>query len=315
MPYMTGLSEDTTQEYRINDFFKKSSIFVGNKFVVGFWGDAVQQAIDYMDIYSTEDPLKGGIPKEYKKTTVHSVLFDKWRSTYIVPDTENTEVDMKWACEGVKIPHAGAKTITDFNIDTDKSIAYPLVQGHEGAKTINLTITEDKRMMWYQFFNALQNQFFDPLILKPKSSFHRLGMYIGVLQGHQLENLNYDKSNTEKSAYRDAHDTGATGKQPQGAPRDYVLEEVPMQIFEFNSVVMTGMSDTILSNTAKEKMSFNVSIQCPNMFHGSFKTMGNFRGLRNNSSDKGRVSGTDSISLQDSHTYNHSAFVDTRMKR
>ena len=223
---MSVLNEtfNQTQEQRIDAFFSNSSIFVGNKFIVGFWGEYVNSALYYLLDYSNKDPLRGNIPKVYKNQNIYTVLFNKWYGNHVVPNSNDSEVDLKWACESVKIPSVGAKTRKGFNIDTTKTIDYPLIEGHEGAKTITLNIVEDKKMMFYQFFNALQNQFFEPLILKPKSSYHKLGMYIAVIGGHQMDNLDLIE-------------------REDGVARETTLEDIPMQVFEFNSVVMTGMSE------------------------------------------------------------------------
>lgn len=297
-----------SQEQRISSFFNNASIFIGNKFIVGFWGEYVNGALVYLNSHATADPARGNIQKIYNGQNIYSVLFNKWRSTHVVPDSSDSEVDLKWACESVKIPHVGAKIRKGFNIDTIKSIDYPLIEGHDGTKTVVLSIVEDKRMMWYQFFNALQNQFFDPTILKPKSSYHKMGMYIAVLGDHYMDNTNPSTRGPYDNSTKESHHTTTNLNTTNN--REVILEVMPMQVFEFNSVVMSGMSDTMLDNTTKNKTTFTVNIECPNMFHGPFKTIGNFRGISNNSSDKQFISGTDSAGINTDLSYNTREFED-----
>lgn len=259
--------------------YDTGSIHVPNKYVVGFWGDAVTGAIQYLSEASFNDPIF----KTKKDGELYTRRLLNWLSIFSPgikavehPDGKGLTVqpvnvvELLWACENVKLPGSVIpKFNTDIRLDTHKSIMYPLITGTNGPGDVTITVVEERSMMFYQFFNALMNQFFDVRILKPRSSFHRLGMYIAVMDGNQ-------------QTVREANGTDA-GK--------YVYDSVPMQVFEFNSVVPADIGTLSYSNAGEaKKATFQVTMKCPNMFHDGFKTMGTLRGLANNTTDSELIS-------------------------
>ena len=59
------------------------------------------------------------------------------------------------------------------------------------------------------------NQFYNPKVLKPRSSFQKLGMYIIILNGERFSTLD----------------------------NSHEISSVPLQMFEFNSIVPLGISE------------------------------------------------------------------------
>ena len=279
-----------TQSQRIGNFFDHGSIHVPNKFVVGFWGSAVTGAIQYLSDYAGNDPFLG-VNKRVKGLNLYTDILNRWLAIHC-PDLQRSSeasgttgldrstiknissVELLWACESVTFPGSVTPKIdSEMRMDTYKTIAYPVITGHSGPGEIQLTITEDRTMMFYQFFNAMMNQFFDPMILKPRSSFHKLGMYVIVIDGYDTPN---------KYGYKRDYIT----KDDNG--QDYfVVEDVPLQLFEFNSIVLSDIGTLKYGNSSDAKAAtFNVTLKAPNLFQDAFKTTANLRGLANNTSDK-----------------------------
>ena len=301
---VTGQSQylDSTQEGRIRKYYNNASIHVPNKFVVGFFGEYVKSALQYLADYCVFDPLRGQQKRVYEYR-LYSGILTRWMGIHC-PDVvvsqdmfsngyvrdmvdKVTSVELLWACEDIKFkPSITPKIKKDMIIDTYKNIKYPIITGHDGPGEISLTINEDRTLMFYQFFNALMNQFFDPLVLKPRSSFHKLGMYMIVMDGFSYPGLNASDSTTDE----------------RGEPRKAVVLESPLQVFEFNSVVMADISQINYGNTNEKKATFNVTLSAPNMFQDPFKTTGNYRGLKNNTSSDVALDG--GALSSDGFTYN-----------
>jgi len=257
MPDMPEIEK--SMEERIQFFYQKASILPNNKFLVGLYGPYVNQAL-----------LKMGRDAEFtsnvntQKFTEGNLVHKSHFSDFLKRHTNGTtklvgdEVELKWATRSVTIPTIQSDIIEDINIDTIKTIQYPLIKGHIPTGTIKLDIVEDRTMSIYHFFNALMNRFFNPKILKPKSSFQKLNMYIII--------LNQDVPDPKLN--------------PKG------VFDIPVQMFEFNSIVPTGMTDLSFSHDMPtKKTEFSISFKAPNLFQSSYKTINEFRNIRNNSTD------------------------------
>jgi hypothetical protein len=280
---------DSDQTARISNFYEQGSIHVPNKYVVGLFGEAVNGSIQYLSDYAVHDPLLGEF-KMVKKVRLYSGILTRWLNIHC-PDMTITQdvfsngnirdmvdnvnaVELLWACESIKFsPSITPKVKKDLKMDTYKNITYPIIMGHEGPGDITVTITEDRTLMFYQFFNALMNQFFDPLILKARSSFHKLGMYMIVMDGFSMPNMD-----------RIPNERNETSK--------WVVEDVPLQVFEFNSIIPTSISPIEYSQGSDKKASFTVTFSAPNMFQDPFKTTSNYRGLRDNTSANSMIDST-----------------------
>lgn len=289
MPVLNTLQK--SMQERVDLFLTNATIFKPNKYFVGFYGPYLDEAIAKL----TEEVNEMGrdTPKIQKNTAVHKKALDRWLKLYY--DSEEKVLDLKWACSNVTVPHVEPGTKSDTTIDAIKTINYPLIQTYGKTKIVKLNIVEDRNMMMYQFFNALVNRFFSPQILKPKSSFQKLGMYIAVVQedwvNSQGVNGTYNIVNEDRATIRDA-----------------ILEDVTVQIFEFNSVVPKGISDfTFSSETPTKKMEFSIGFEVPNTFQDSFKTT--FKGLRNNTADPVFLQPLDASTLTPDGKYNDSHFT------
>lgn len=289
---------ESSQEGRVRNFYQHGSIHVPNKYVVGLFGESVNGTIQYLSDYAVHDPLLGKF-KNVKGTRLYSGILTRWLNIHC-PDMTITQdvfsngnvrdivkninaIELLWACESIKFtPSVTPKIKKDLKMDTFKNITYPIIMGHEGPGDVTITIIEDRTLMFYQFFNGLMNQFFDPLILKARSSFHKLGLYMIVMDGFALPNL--------EGIPDERNDTD-----------HWVVEDVPLQVFEFNAIVPTSISPIDYSLSADKKASFTVTFSCPNMFQDPFKTTGNYRGLRDYTSNNTAIDSNMTASTSEKH--------------
>jgi len=203
---------------------------------------------------------------------MHRESYEAWKKNFFNKD--GNYVDLNWTCSGANIPKANSETEDgDYVLDSTKGIRYPLIKTHSKIQTLSLRITEDRKLMMYQFFNALTNQFHVPLALKPRSSFHKMSILIAVFTQHEGSGFgtNIPSNNTDKF----------------GAMRDNVnkdIRSIPSQIFEFNSAVLTNVDTLNLNNNNKGPLEYGVSFKVPNSFQNSFNT--SIKGLRDNTSDR-----------------------------
>ena len=284
---------ERSMEETINAFLSQGSIFKPNKYYVGFYGPYIEETL--VKLNQEAKQFNSTELKVQKSTNVSLNALKRWSSIHVDP-TQNL-VDLRWTCKEAVIPHVKPKIKESFTVDALKSIQYPLIESYGGAGTVRLTIKEDRNMMMYQFFNTLMNRFFRPQILKPRSSFQKLGMYIAVLQ-EDFITPKYDPSASKEN----------------GEKRKAILDSVVVQIFEFNSIVPKGMSDLKLSSAIPTKGSeFTIDFQVPNTFQGGFKTT--FKGLRDYTTDAEFLTALDEGTLRNGK-YIESAFEvnDTDLK-
>lgn len=311
----------TPHRDRIERVYNEGSIHVPNKYIVGLWGEAVVKAIQYMSDYAVIDPLIANSYKVSNDERIYSGILIKWLRTHcpgitITPASFNNEygrdiiqslhsIELLWACEKITFPGSVIPTFNDkIMLDTYKNVKYPIITGHSGPGSITLQIIEDRTLMFYQFFNAIMNQFFDPLILKARSSIHKMGLYMISLDGfdHATTDL-FD----ERDYLRGLDDNGQTG---------WSIADVPLQVFEFNSIVPESIGDIDYGYGEEKKATYTVKFKAPNMFQDAFKTMGNFRGMANNTTDKPllRTMSLDEIAVSKSETsikYNTGMFEES----
>lgn len=271
MPVVHSLEK--TMEERITDFYGHSSIYRPNKFLVGFYGEYVDQAIKKLESDSktmrNPDNRYNGRIKEFTEhnkkdlgTDVYNQALELWKTRHYFES--DSQVELKWTCSNVQLPSVQPTVESQLLVDSIKSIQYPLVMGHGGLQQVSIEIIEDRNLMMYQFFNALMNRFFTPQILKPRSSLRKLGMYVAVLQ----EDLVYPVGVKE-------------GRSRTESDKD--INAVVSHIFEYNSIVIKGIPELQFNNNIKEPLKYTIKFDVPNAFQGSFKT--SFKGLRDNTSD------------------------------
>lgn len=256
MPIINDLTK--TMESHINSFYDNASVYRPNKFFVGFFGEYVKMAVDKMEAKS-----KG---KQVHGTNVYEREFNRWKKTFYTtlrhPVTGKNEgqIDMRWACAGITIPHTSSEIDTTQYIDSLKSIKYPIIKGTEstGGEVV-INVREDKNMMWYHFFNAMNNSFYRAQILKPRSSFQKVSIYVVPVQ-EQFVN--------------------APANNENGVPRTSPIDFVTSQVFEFNSAVLKKIGSFEMKNDNKEILEYKVTFTAPNTFQGSFNET--YRGLADN---------------------------------
>lgn len=271
-------SIDKTMKQRIDEYYGSASIYRPNKFIVGFYGEYVNQAVAKLisDADTERYPSNryNGNQKVSLKTKVYRNALEQWKQKHYVQ--EDSMVELKWACSDVTIPSTQVETETGVLIDSIKSAQFPLVKSYGGIQQVSVTITEDRHMMMYQFFNALLNRFFTPQIQKPRSSLHKLGMYIAVLQ----EDFVVHNGNGEGSELENGSIRGVYTDNPGGSDLDAAVS----QVFEFNSIVLKGIPELRFENNIQDKLSYTLKFDVPNSFQGSFKTSA--KGMRDNTSDR-----------------------------
>lgn len=266
-PSFTSLYEDIST--RIETFYNNGSILTNNKYIVGLYGENVKKAIDKMS-----KKASGRLNSEETKTTpenslfkgrensliipktTYEIMFNRWKLTF-APSKDNDEVELRWTASKVVIPTTQAVTEATHAMDSTKSLWYPIIKSVGKTSKVTLTIVEERGMGMYQFFNALMNQFFSTQVLKPKSSFQKLAMYIIILNGEYIEH--------NKKTH---------------------IIDIPLQIFEFNSIVPKGISDlTFESGETPNIISFTVDFDVPNVFQGSYAST-TMKGLMDRTSDQ-----------------------------
>lgn len=259
---------------RVKGFFNDDpSIYIPNKYIVLLFGDYVSKAIQTMIKKFSDASQNGDVAKVAQKAS-----FDNWLKTHW--DENGQYVDLKWTCKSISVPTVSSETEdNEYSIDTQKNIRYPLLKGHKLVENITMSVIEDKRLMMYQFFNALTNEFYDPLFLRPKSSFQKLGLVIVPLMNHEIA-VDQDTRKSFPNFNAAAYNSNVTS----------IVKDTAAQAFEFNSAVLTSMGTVNLDNSNRSNpLEYSVKFKVPNAFQGSFSTI--LSGLKNNSSDGALLQG------------------------
>lgn len=173
-----------------------------------------------------------------------------------------------WACKDVSIPLVDIGTDIDesqgLRLDSIRNLKYTIVTKYSMDQEIDMTIIEQKGMIWYHFFNELGNVFFDAKLMTPRDSVRKLRMRIDTL-------LMQDQGAGDAStAYVNAASAYELGQQ-----------------FEFNNVVYTGGNNLDFSQDTETPMEHSVKFKIANPFQKSFKH--DFAGLKNQLHDDGFV--------------------------
>lgn len=247
----------------LNNFYRNSTIYVPNKYSVILYGPAVRNAMSVLRKSSeatrtdVKNPINGDGAtghrpidlesfKRWEHYHYHKSFFKEYSGYPFSNKTKsiNGAVHLKWACNNVNIPTLDSQEADDKEItmDTFKNIKFHIVGDADANKALTLSVTEEKGMMWYQFFNALGNQFFNAKALIPRDSLHKLSALVVPLISSEDDDIT-SRMKFEKG-----------------------------QIFEFNSIIYTGMGNTLkFSNDTETPLTYNVSFTCPNSFQQTFK--------------------------------------------
>ena len=265
---------DSMMSYYMDKFYHAARGHLVNKYHVGFWGPYVWEALRIMDRNAYADKYNITDVKTFKNTKDPwlKASFNQWADLFYSKETRI--LNMYWAAKSVKVGESTAKTKPNYSIDTTKGMAYELVLGDEGPKELSITVVDDPYMMWYQFFNALYNAQYSPLVLKARSTWQKINIAIDL----------YSEATTVQ---RSSTGQLATEKSP------YITDIALAQMFEFNSCVMKGAPGISMEFAKDSPYEFTVKFKYPNAFQGSFKN--HLRYLRDNTCDGTDVTATDKV--------------------
>lgn len=288
-------------ETRIQKFYENGSILTENKYIVGFYGENVKKAFDKMKRSAGNRLSAEESTAQFRTRKNGSIIADNtyskmfwwWASTFIPDwsDSDTKEVELRWTASNVVIPSVKPTTVKDFAMDSTKTLWYPLITGNQATDKIILTVVEERGMGMYQFFNALTNTFFTTQLLKPKSSFQKLAMYIIILNGEYVTS-NHTLIDVDTSIHRTES-----------------IMDIPLQIFEFNSIVPLGVSPlTFKQGDNNDKVTFTVEFEAPNIFQGSYAST-SVRGLRDNSTSANFLDGVTDSGALSGNGYDEDAFT------
>lgn len=254
-------------EYYLPKFYAHARGHLLNKYHVGLYGPYVDEALRVMDrnawadkyTLSSEKTFVNRPGEHYK----HDEFMDWLEMCY---DKESGILNMFWAAESVTIP--GAKADVQWAmIDSTKTMSYPLIKAVTQPADLQLNIIDDPYMMWFNFFNALFNVQFSPLVLKPRSTLQKINVMV---------DLYYEGITTAASHNPERKDIGWQMTKNGACITDLQVG----QMFEFNSCVLTAAPSTKMGYGEGSSYKFNVNFKYPNAFQGSFKDT--FRYLRDN---------------------------------
>ena len=260
----TGVKERGVIGRKLVDFYQTARGHLPNRYEVFLYGPYVEEALRVMDRNSFADKYQMTDVKVFPNTLDYykKNQFDDWFA-HSWDDKEKT-LCMRWNAKSIEIPGAKAKTEW-FMMDSTKSMEYPVITANDRPTALSLTVLDDSYMMWFQFFNALYNVQFSPLVLKPRSTLQKFNLYV---------NMYYEAITMGRS-----HDTRTFTNSR--ADVDPCITDVDVgQMFEFNSCVLKNAPQVTLSYDDDKQYTFKVSMEYPNSFQGSFKNK--FRYLRDN---------------------------------
>lgn len=234
---------------------------VTNKYHVGFYGPYVDEALRVMDQNSYSDKYDLNRLKRFPDSSdnFRKTLFNEWLE--MCYEKDSGVLNMFWAAQSIQIPSPAAQT-TQVMMDTTKQIQYPVVTGINTDNTMTMTVVDDPYLMWYNFFNALFNVQFSPLLLKPRSTLQKINVMVELFtEGLTVGN---SKATIEERA---------NGKA-------CMTDLVVGQMFEFNSCITLSAPSINPTYNSATPYSFQVQLKYPNAFQGSFKDQ--MRYLRDN---------------------------------
>ena len=261
----TGTKGHGVVGQKLVDFYQTARGHLPNRYEVYFYGPYVEEALRVMDRNSFADKYQMSDVKTFPNTLDYykKNQFDDWFS-HAWNKNDNT-LCMRWNAKSISIPGASAKTDW-FMVDSIKTMAYPLIVANDQPKALSLNVLDDSYMMWFQFFNALYNVQFSPLVLKPRSTMQKINMYVNMY----YEAITMGRSHDDRTFLKNK-DNGA----------DPVITDLDVgQMFEFNSCVLKNAPEAKLSYDDSNQYTFNLTFEYPNSFQGSFKKK--FRYLRDN---------------------------------
>lgn len=248
-------------DYYMPKFYSMARGHVINKYHVGLYGPYVDEALRVMDQNSIGDKYDYNRTKPFPGTTdnFRKTLFDQWLSMCYEKDTG--VLNMFWAAKSISI-NSPTATTQNVMMDTTKSMSYPVITSISCENTMTIEVIDDPYLMWYNFFNALFNVQFSPLLLKPRSTLQKINVMVellteGITVGNSMKSIE---------------------ERENGNP--CMTDAVIGQMFEFNSCITTRSPAIQPNYESSNPYSFQVELKYPNAFQGTFKDQ--MRYLRDN---------------------------------
>ena len=239
-------------DYYMPKFYELARGHVTNKYHVGLYGPYVDEALRIMDQNAAGDKYDAGRRKYFPDTTdnFRKTIFDQWLKLFY--EESSGVLNMYWGAKSVNIPNPTARTEM-VSMDSIKSMQYPVITGIQSDNTLSITVVDDPYLMWYNFFNALFNAQFSPLLLKPRSSLQKINVMV------EMFTEGVTATNSMKSI------------EERGAGNVCMTDLVIGQMFEFNSCISISAPNVTLDYSQATPYTFTVNLKYPNAFQGSFK--------------------------------------------
>lgn len=266
--HITPVMHDTelSSDSYLQNFYNKASGFVPNKFHIGFSGEYVEKALTIMQVNCAGDKYTNA-PKlfngsAYLLEQFNMFIKDHW-------DNEKRILNMLWNCKSVTLPKPTLAVEAIDSLDSMKDLTFQMPKKVQtGSLTLN--VVENNSLMWFNFFNAMFNSQISPLVLRPKSGFHKIDIEVELLNGAIANDWAVDKNKAALAAY--------APWLPYSPGTRANLDVI--QLSEYNSVVLKAAPTIDPNNEHMDLASFTVEFLVPNTINGAFKKSD--RGLHDN---------------------------------
>ncbi len=265
----------------LQKYFSHAEGFVPNKFHIGFSGEYVEKALTIMQVNCAGDKYTNA-PKlfngsAYLMRKFSNFIDDHW-------DNEKRILNMLWNCKSITLPKPTLTTEQIDSLDSMKDLTFNMPKKIQPGQ-LTLTVVDDQYLMWFNFFNAMFNSQISPLVLRPKSGFHKIDISVELLNGATADDwaVDMNKEALASTAPWLSYDPGTRTN----------LDVIQMS--EYNSVVLISAPTIDPNNTNMDLASFNVEFKVPNPLNGTFKKSD--RGMHDNTSVTQATVGSSETSL------------------
>jgi hypothetical protein len=188
---------------------------------------------------------------EYKDGLIQNQHSKQQQITDAWPNT----LQMRWSAENVSVPTPNMVSSSMLG-DPFENKKYNYISSYQKASKLSFKVIEQDGMMWYQFFNALSMQYFDPTILHSRNS-------LFILSAIVVPYMTIGK-------YKEDPQLSSNGR--------YIATHHSSEVFEFNNIIFGGIGKSITFSNAEnvQALTYNATFTCPNPFQSSFndKTVG-----------------------------------------
>lgn len=279
MPMMHN-TERPSDSY-LQKYYTYADGFVPNKFHVGFSGEYVEKALTVMQVNCAGDKYTHA-PKlfngsAYLLKEFGNFIEDHW-------DNEKRILNMLWNCQSVTLPKPTIEVDSINSLDSMKALTFQMPKKVQSG-SLSLVVVDNQFLMWFNFFNALFNSQISPLLLRPKSGFHKIDVSVELL-GTATANDWAQSQNDDALASRAPWLSYTPGTRTN-------LDVIQMS--EYNSVVLSSAPTIDPNNNKMELATFTVDFKVPNTLNGTFKKSD--RGLHDNTTVSQAVVGSSETSL------------------